>query len=452
LKSISILVLLIAITQAQNADVIKSLPGLSEKLNFNQYSGYLQSNHTQNRNLFYWFVESQSNPKSDPVVLWLNGGPGCSSLDGLLTEHGPFLVNEDGKTLRVNPHSWNKVANVLYLESPANVGFSYSASQESEYNDDKTADDVYNFLLQFFKKYPQFSKNKFFVSGESYAGHYVPVCSAAIFDGNKRGGNTPINLEGFLVGNGVTDQESDQNSVPTFIYQHALTSQEDYERAVSKCKGDFYKHSRETECMYAMSRLRSSIGNINIYDIYSPCYGVNNKANGRCMMSSVLTPWRREPGCNLSPPCIDSKDIISYLNIPEVKDAIHARKDIAWDICNDVVNANYNWTYESMLPFYTKLLAGGVRAIVYSGDADLAVNQLGSQTSVNKLQKSVGASITKVWASWSVSGSTQVAGYVKQWNNNLTYLTVKGAGHMVPTSKPEESLYFFTKFIRKEDF
>ena len=92
-----------------------SLPGYSDPINFDQYSGYLNGSVDGNIQLHYWLVESQSNPGKDPLVLWLNGGPGCSSLDGFLEEHGPFLVDDSGTTLHHNPYSWNKIANMLYL-------------------------------------------------------------------------------------------------------------------------------------------------------------------------------------------------------------------------------------------------------------------------------------------------------------------------------------------------
>lgn len=92
-----------------------------------------------------------------------------------MTEHGPFRINRDGKTLSINPYSWNKNANIIYLEAPVGVGYSYSDIPEVDYkhyNDNKTADDNYIFLVKFFDIFPQYRENPFFVSGESYAGHY----------------------------------------------------------------------------------------------------------------------------------------------------------------------------------------------------------------------------------------------------------------------------------------
>lgn len=111
----------------------------------------------------------------------MNGGPGCSSLDGFLYEHGPFRFDRSGTgnifssndTLRSNPYSWNKVANMIYLEAPAGVGYSYSNTTADYFtNDNKTAEDNYQFLINFFESYPEFAGNDFYIAGESYAGIY----------------------------------------------------------------------------------------------------------------------------------------------------------------------------------------------------------------------------------------------------------------------------------------
>ncbi|VDK21960.1 unnamed protein product [Anisakis simplex] len=131
------------------------------------------------------FTESQRNPLTDPLVLWLNGGPGCSSLGGLLSELGPYWINPDGATFTENAFSWNKFANVLFLESPRNVGFSYqnmSENQESKYNDELTARDNFLAVMDFLTVYPEYINRDFYVSGESYGGVYVPTLVSLMID------------------------------------------------------------------------------------------------------------------------------------------------------------------------------------------------------------------------------------------------------------------------------
>lgn len=123
-------------TQTKDQDKITNLPGLTYTPNFNQYSGYL--NASPGNYLHYWLVESQLNATYDPLILWLNGGPGCSSIGGFLEELGPFHVNSDGQTLFENTFSWNKAGNVLFLEAPRDVGYSYRSNEfpaDPMYND-----------------------------------------------------------------------------------------------------------------------------------------------------------------------------------------------------------------------------------------------------------------------------------------------------------------------------
>uniref|UniRef100_M1CFX6 Serine carboxypeptidase 1 n=1 Tax=Solanum tuberosum TaxID=4113 RepID=M1CFX6_SOLTU len=126
-------------------DLIKDgLPGQPKtNVKFKQYAGYVNVDEKNGRSLFYYFAESASgNASSKPLVLWLNGGPGCSSLGfGAMLELGPFGVKPDGKTLYSRTFSWNKVANVMFLESPAGVGFSYSntSSDYAQSGDKRTA-------------------------------------------------------------------------------------------------------------------------------------------------------------------------------------------------------------------------------------------------------------------------------------------------------------------------
>ncbi|CAI9535784.1 unnamed protein product [Staurois parvus] len=189
---------------APSDDEIKYLPGLRKQPSFRQFSGYLDV--PGGKHLHYWFVESQKNPSSSPLVLWMNGGPGCSSLDGLLTEHGPFLIQPDGVSLEYNSYSWNKIANVLYLEAPAGVGFSYSDDKNYKTNDTEVAHNNYLALKKFYTLFPEYSANDLYITGESYGGVYVPSLAVQVSQ------DSTINLKGIAVGNGLSSYEINDNS------------------------------------------------------------------------------------------------------------------------------------------------------------------------------------------------------------------------------------------------
>lgn len=193
---VSVLVVALALFNSADSlpDEIEHLPGVNFNLTFKQYSGYLDGG--LGRKLFYWLVESEVEPQTAPLLLWLNGGPGCSSLGGLFTENGPFRIAFDGKTVTKDEYSWNSFANVLYLESPINVGFSYNSTQlksEDMYNDDAVANANYNALLDFFTKHDRFKKHNFYITGESYAGVYIPTLTKLILDQQSK---NLINLQG----------------------------------------------------------------------------------------------------------------------------------------------------------------------------------------------------------------------------------------------------------------
>ncbi|XP_020967827.1 serine carboxypeptidase-like 31 [Arachis ipaensis] len=157
-----------------NGDVVRGLTG-QPAVDFEHYAGYVTVNETNGRALFYWFFEAITNPDDKPLVLWLNGGPGCSFVGyGATQEIGPFLVDSDGQGLKFNNLSWNQEANILFLESPVGVGFSYSntTSNYDQLGDQMTANDAYTFLHNWFLKFPSYRTRTFYIAGESYAGIY----------------------------------------------------------------------------------------------------------------------------------------------------------------------------------------------------------------------------------------------------------------------------------------
>lgn len=450
------LVLLTALPGRRAAqDGIQQLPGLREQPGFKQYSGFLQAGGS--RRLHYWFVESQHSPNTDPVVLWMNGGPGCSSLIGMMTELGPFRLSSDGHNLTTNPYSWNKVANVVFLEAPVGVGFSYDQSG-SHYNrsDDTTADDNYLAVQDFFSKFPHLRKNDFYVTGESYAGVYVPMLTLRIL---RNPGE--IRLKGLAIGNGFFDRDLRQNSRIFFGYYHGLFSQQTWNKLTKNCcNGSLSQHSCDfygsvsPPCAEAVKEAEINFDGLNHYNLYDPCEDLteaNPETSSRMEMnwSRIFESRHRTPSVMSSSPvqsCIDDSAVERYLNRRDVKSALHVLESpLCWEKCRS--KFNYTKQYSSMKDTVRKLVdSKRLRTLIYNGDVDMVCNFLSNQWFLDAL----GYPLTSPNKRWMYG--KHVAGFFQTYKGNITFLTVKGAGHLVPTSKPAQALQMITTFLSGKPF
>ncbi|KAM6979845.1 lysosomal protective protein-like [Aplochiton taeniatus] len=467
-----LLLMLLAILRAEcasDADEITYLPGLQKQPSFKQYSGYLTV--ADNKHLHYWFVESQKDPPSSPVVLWLNGGPGCSSLYGLLTEHGPFLIQDDGSTLEYNPYSWNMIANMLYLESPPGVGFSYSDDKKYTTNDTVVSMNNYLALKQFFTLFPEYSKNQLFLTGESYAGIYIPTLAERVMEDDS------LNLQGIAVGNGMSSYEMNDNSLVYFAYYHGLLGTRlwaDLQTFCCKNGSCDFHNSLNLNCSNNVEEVQHIVykSGLNMYNLYAPCPGgVGQRVsidNGHLVIrdlgnSFINHEWSRlwkqklrgvaslYQRVRLDPPCTNSTPSTLYLNNAYVKSALHISPDaLDWVICSGEVNRNYNRVYMEVRKQYLKLLGAlKYRVLVYNGDVDMACNFMGDEWFVESLQQEVQVK-RRPWT-YSTGDGQQVGGFVKEFSN-LAFLTVKGSGHMVPSDKPVAAYTMFSRFIHKEPY
>ncbi|XP_043844764.1 lysosomal protective protein-like [Dromiciops gliroides] len=432
-------------------DLITSLPGLADLPSFKQWSGYLQAG--SDKYFHYWFVESQGNPESDPLVLWLNGGPGCSSMEGLLAENGPYGMNNDG-SLYVNPYSWNLVANMLYLESPAGVGYSYSSSRNYKTDDQQVAADNYQALQSFFAKFPSFTSNDFYVFGESYGGVYVPSLSAQIVNGPAS-----INFKGFGVGNGMSNYRLNDETLIEFSYYHGIIGKNLWDSLNTYCCSagscNFY-NSTENDCSDSiLEAYRMILGvGLNIYNLYSPCWGapgyqerlatdMSNLYREYQFNVAVPPPGARIPGVT---ECINSTAMDVWLNQDNVRQALHIPVFLPiWELCNTQVTSQYQRQYMDMAPFYEELLQSNIRILVYNGDTDMACNFLGGEKFVESLNQPV----MSPYQPWYYKN--QVAGFFKEYER-ITFLTVKGSGHMVPQDRPAQALKMFESFLRNTTY
>ena len=166
------------------------------------YSGYLKTD-IEGHELFYTFTPSQSNPEKDPILLWLNGGPGCSSLEGFISEIGPVVYSHLQHSFILNEYAWNKNASIVFIESPAGVGFTRIIDKNIYYNDTIQAISLNIALQNFFDLFDEYQTNDFYIAGESYVGTYIPHLVKEILK-NKTENATKIDLKGILIGNPYT--------------------------------------------------------------------------------------------------------------------------------------------------------------------------------------------------------------------------------------------------------
>ncbi|KAI7735992.1 hypothetical protein M8C21_022404 [Ambrosia artemisiifolia] len=219
------------------------------------HAGYYQIEHSHAARMFYFFFESRGHKTTDPVVIWLTGGPGCSSELALFYENGPFKIAKNS-SLVWNEYGWDQASNLLFVDQPIGTGFSYSSDKRDiRHNEQGVSDDLYDFLQAFFKEHPEFAKNDFYITGESYAGHYIPAFAARVHAGNKAKEGIHINLKGFAIGNGLTDPLVQYKAYTDYALDMGIIKESDHksinkrlpvcETAIKLCGNSRWVHAME---------------------------------------------------------------------------------------------------------------------------------------------------------------------------------------------------------------
>jgi carboxypeptidase C (cathepsin A) len=428
------------------------------------YSGMLDTEDPL-RQLHYIFVPSQGDRTKDPVVLWLNGGPGCSSLLGFIQEHGPVVFPDYNPTPMLNKYSWNMNANMLYLESPAGVGFSVNDnSTDVKWDDEKSGRDNRKAILSFFQRFADYAKNDFYIAGESYAGVYVPKLASLMVN------DTGVNLKGIIVGNGLTDLKLDiESALVDFAYEHGLYS--------TDIRRDFEKNCGNStilaspECNEAKKKIKASLQGLNIYNVLGSCPPNKNMTKTptsyQAIMLNTLKRINREnkggyvahsdvqflaqqflhgafgddPFEIWPEPCAADPNPTNFFNLHPNKEKLHVRTNITYEECNAGVSGNY--TFGESFAIYRDILLPlkKLRIWFYTGDTDGAVPFTGSVRWIPKLNMK----IVESYRPWIVNGQT--AGYVQEYDG-MTYVTIKGTGHMAPQWKRQESFIMFNTYLR----
>ncbi|KAF5177157.1 Serine carboxypeptidase-like, partial [Thalictrum thalictroides] len=355
-------------------------------------------------------------------------------------------------TLKLNPNSWTKVANILFLDSPVGTGFSYSRTSEGSFTTDtKSAQQSYSFIRKWLTDHPEFLSNPLYIGGDSYSGLIVPIIVQRISDGYKcihmvagvDVGNKPlINLKGYLLGNPTTDRELEANSRVQFAYGMGLLSDELFESTKKNCGGNYVNvnpsNVKCTEHLQAISQCTSGVDPAHILE--PQCILVTPKPK-EVNSSSILWSPPHAPGFE----CRSYGYMLSYYwaNDDRVQKALNVRKGTIpeWIRCK-YDGLNYLSDVKSSTAYHGYLSGKRrYRSLVYSGDHDMLVPFLGTQAWI----RSLNYSISDEWRPWTVDG--QVGGYTRTYANNMTFATVKGGGHTAPEYRPKECFAMFKRWL-----
>lgn len=383
-------------------------------------TGFINLYNQEGNDMFYWLFEAKETPETAPILIWLQGGPGCASTYGLFTENGPFYVEDFTKSGQgekkadIRDIAWNQKANLLFPDQPLGVGFSTVTHDRVAKDQWGVKDQFLKFYEGFLEKNPQYKGRDVYISGESYGGHWVPYTAAALFNSK----NPDIKLKGIAIGNGYINGPIMFSDYPSFSlkYKNYTGITEEQAKELEK-QGEL--------CMYQASSRRNPYFT---YDFTEVCEGISDKV---LQIASKFNP-------NFDPYYMpsDAKSNNSYyyfLNDKEVQDYLGVNKP--FQSCNGTFGNEFaprDFWIDSRIDI-VHLLKGGVNVMVYDGDLDWICNYEQEELNLESMD----------WA------------HVEQWNKvelkeceyglckeleNLKYVRFNGAGHMVPSFRPQVAL------------
>ncbi|KAH8372253.1 hypothetical protein KR093_010769 [Drosophila rubida] len=399
-------------------------------LNVKSFAGYLTVNEAYNSNLFFWYFPAQESPETAPVVLWLQGGPGASSLIGLFLENGPLKLHSDGK-LKKRKYSWSKTHNLIFIDSPVGSGFSFTDKAAGfARNEQDVGRDLHEAMLQLYELFDWQNSSGFWITGESYAGKYVPALAYRIHKAQQsydfQGKHIP--LKGMAIGNGLCDPLH-QLKYGDYLYQLGLIDDNGLAAFhVAEAAGE--------ECI----RKKDMVGAFEIFDSLI----LGDLPKGSIFKNLTGFDWfynylqAHDDNCFIN--------LGNFLQSGATRQAIHVGNHTFHDMDkeNKVKNSLMEDYMDSVAPWLEELLKH-YPICMYSGQLDVIIAYPMTRNFL-KMLKFPDADYYKIAPRkiWRVDG--ELAGYVKQAGNLIDVL-VRNAGHMVPYDQPKwiyELIYHLT--------
>ncbi|KAL4247232.1 Carboxypeptidase [Abortiporus biennis] len=410
------------------------------------YTGYVD---VEAKHFFFYFFESRHKPDEDDVILWMNGGPGCSGTFGLFMELGPCRVISQNET-RFNPYSWTEHANMIFIDQPVGAGFSYADYGEYVSTTDEAADDFASFIAIFFEQFTKFRGRAFHLAGESYGGRFIPVFASRIHDRNAqlaKAGLTPINLKSIMIGNGCTDNMS---MLPSYYDLQCLPVSVPPVTDIATCVGiknilpRCNKWLKEScvdmfdmiNCRAAYSWCRAAIGGSFDWNKTNP-YDMSKSCEGN-LFDDLCYPI--------------TKNISSYLNQPQIQRIIGidpTSPKANFSSCDEKISADFGSNLDSVFPtqlYIEALLHRGVKVLIYVGANDWLCNWVGNERMTLNLQWAGQKEfINEPLKEWSID--VQIVGKFRH-HGLLTFVTLDGAGHFAPYDKPITALEIVKRWLK----
>ncbi|KAI9142620.1 peptidase S10, serine carboxypeptidase [Paraphysoderma sedebokerense] len=442
-----------------------SLPNITlPEHEYHMYSGHIKVDDKNSTEFFMYFENREF--KSKDLIIWLNGGPGASSFFGLFTENGPFQFNDEGQ-IQHNKYGWHKAANVLFLEQPASVGFSYVSNPNNIVKHiEDVADHFYMFAQNFIKMFPEAEKFKWWITGESFGGMYVPHIAHNIVLQNehltvekKRKGFKHIDLNGIAVGNGAYFNQYD---IPVnwvdYFETLGLLRNEPFRTELHDLRDNCFNELGDPE-KFANGELPNCFKLMIKFP--DPQY-IYNATNGTTCLSTFYDV--RVTECNVGDPTDKyTAFTTTYLNNLDVQLSIHATKSQfrPWIWLGMDVYYNLYWNGDKPSFLLLPDLASKIKVFLYNGDADIICNYVGNEAMLSELswngKTGFGSKRFKPFffkedrleIDLENRGDKEEKLYgIYRSARGLTYMRVFEAGHMVPFNQPKGSLEMIKAFVR----
>ncbi|XP_047987732.1 venom serine carboxypeptidase-like isoform X2 [Leguminivora glycinivorella] len=401
--------------EARNASLVNS----TLFLNTTSHAGFLTVNPASNSNMFFWYFPVDGKPVNEtPWIVWLQGGPGASSLAGLFDEIGPFEY--DGVQLKRRQWSWANNYSLLFVDNPVGAGFSFTNKQDGFVKDMETCSkNLYKALQQFLTIFPELRTAPLYIAGESYAGRYVPAFGYKILE-EQPSGNASINLKGLTMGNPIIDR-IDAANLSSVYYHWGLL---------------------DTQGLLAVKPLQ---------DKYSQAVEQNNLQeawNLRDQLNQLLLDISQQPNhFNLLNES-GNRAFTTFIDQPHIREALHVGS-IQFTFNNDSVDEALMKDFLGPVRPKLEKLLEHYKIMVYCGQLDLtAPCELAADSRRKHWHWSHRDDFLKApRRPWMVNGN--LAGYVKQ-GGGLTEVLVRASGHLVPKDVLAQAYQLISSFISQD--